>query len=452
MRRSGWRLTFVAIVSSVAFGCSLLTNLDGLADGTSTPNGGSGDSSTDGAADGGEGGTLADGATCTQVPDTSLLSDAISLAAGLEFTCALRAGGTVACWGNNDARQLGVAGASRPTPVAVPGLTGITSIVAGGAFACALDTAGSVWCWGDNDVGQLGIDTTSAEGQPPTRVGGPGKELTKVTAIGAGGAHACALVGGAIQCWGKNNLGQLGRTSAPLHPAPVASITGAVDLSLGGNYSCVVADDPLKSAPKAIQCWGDNGELQLGFVGSETEVPHRISLRVGAKDALPLVNSGYGHSCARDEASRLLCWGENDFGQLGPGLSPGPGSPTVQELSAFGIVRMAAAGDDYTCAITAADGKVGCLGLNGEGQLGNDSQDFITTDGGSFPPHTTVTPVKGLPPADRLAAGGAHTCAILAHPCPALGGPVMCWGKNASGELGNGTNDRALVPVSVRAL
>jgi alpha-tubulin suppressor-like RCC1 family protein len=448
MRRSVWRVAFGALVSSVIFGCSLLTDLDGLTDSTTAQNG---DSAAEGAADGGDGGPLPDGATCTQTPNPTLLSDAIGLAAGLEFTCALRAGGTVVCWGNNDARQLGVSGSSRPTPVAVQGLTGITSIVAGNTFACALDGAGSVWCWGDNDVGQLGIGTTVVGGLPPTRVGGPGKELTKVTAISAGGEHACALIAGGIHCWGRNDFGQLGRTSAPLVPAPVASIMGAVDLSLGGNYSCVVADDPIKAAPKAIQCWGQNADSQLGFTGSESEIPHRISMRVGAKDALPLVNSGFGHSCARDDANRLLCWGENDFGQLGPGLSPGPGSPIIQEMSAFGVVRMAASGDDYTCAIAAADGKVSCLGLDDNGQLGNDTRDFITTDGGDYPPHTSVTAVKGLPAAELVAGGGGHTCAILTHPCPALGGPVMCWGKNDSGELGNGTNDIGLVPVSVRA-
>jgi alpha-tubulin suppressor-like RCC1 family protein len=450
MRHWVGRIAFGGVVASVAIGCSLLTNLDGLAGGEIAPNG-PGDGSADSALDGGgEGGTSTDGAACTQTSDPTLLSDAIGLAAGADFTCALRANGTVACWGENGLGQLGTPGSSRPTPVAVPGLSGITAIVAGDAFACALDSGGSMWCWGDNAAGQLGKGNASAGAHAPSRVGTTGNELDKVTAMDAGGRHACAIREGSILCWGANDFGQLGGSLAPFIPAPVGSISGAVDLSLGGNYTCVVADDPSKAAPKAILCWGQNDDAQLGFSGGATPMPQRIQMLVGTKDALPLMCSGFGHTCARDGSNHLLCWGENDFGQLGPGLSPGPGSPAIQTMNAFGVVRMAAAGDDFTCAL-GTDGKVQCLGLDSQGQLGNGTQDFITTDGGSYPSHTGVTGVTGLPPAERLAAGGAHTCAILTHPCPAQGGRVMCWGKNDAGELGSGSTDRSLVPVSVRA-
>ena len=119
-------------------------------------------------------------------------------------------------------------------------------------------------------------------------------------------------------------------------------------------------------------------------------------------------------------------------------------------MTAFGTVRMVGAGDDYSVLFVAPDGVVRCLGVNGAAELGNGSID-VKPDGGSLPAHTTGTLVSGLPPVDRLAARDGHTCAILAHPCASTGAPVMCWGTNSEGELGNGTSDSTQVAVSVRA-
>lgn len=447
MRHRSGRVFLGSVVSLGIVGCGLLVDVDGLSGGPETPGG-----VTEAGAEGAvleplDGST--DGATCLQTSDPTLLSDAIGIGAGLNFTCAVRANGTVACWGDNGSAQLGSPGSDRSIPVAVPGLTGITSVVAGNEFACALDSGGHVWCWGNNDDGEMGIGASSIDHRAPAQVGVAGKLLDKVTTIAAGGRHACAISAGALYCWGANNFLQLGRTNLPLLPGLVSGITGAIDLTLGTNYSCVLADDPSMVTPKALLCWGQNNEAQLGFVGAGTKDPQRIQMRVGAKDALPLMASGFGHTCARDESNHLLCWGENDFGQLGPGLSPGAGSPVIQNMTAFGVVRTVAAGDDYTCAVE-TDGKVLCLGLNGEGQLGNGTRDTAAGDAG-LPPHTEVTPVSGLPSVQVMSGGGAHTCAILTHPCADRGGPVMCWGANVSGQIGNGAMDRALVPVSVRA-
>ncbi len=52
-------------------------------------------------------------------------------------------------------------------------------------------------------------------------------------------------------------------------------------------------------------------------------------------------------------------------------------------------------------------------------------------------------PVSGLAGAAAIAAGGSHSCALLAA------GTVDCWGANSSGELGNGTTTNASTPVHV---
>ena len=446
MRRHFARATIVGSLLGLLVGCSLLTDLSGLSGG---PDPCVGAACLDATGDAPP--SAIDGGDASCVPskvDPLLLSDAVSLALGDSFTCALRATGTVACWGANAAEQLGAPGANRSTPASVPGLSGIIAITAGAAFACALDGGGEVWCWGDDAVGQLGNGRIEAGPHPPAKVtAGDGKSLGKVTAIAAGDRHACAATEGTLVCWGANDKLQLGGSMNALVPTPVAGIVNPTELVLGGEYSCVISDDPASS--KRMSCWGSNGDYQLAYTGANTSAPQGIPLKLAAAGAYPIATAGWGHACARDEASSLWCWGENDYGQLGPGLTPGPPVAALQRFTSVGAVRMAAAGDDFSC-IVGTDGSVRCLGENGASQLGNGELD-VNPDGGGTAPHPTPTLVIGLPPVERVSTHNSHACAILAHPCPAAGGPVMCWGSNGSGELGGGSTNASRVPVSVRA-
>ncbi len=58
---------------------------------------------------------------------------------------------------------------------------------------------------------------------------------------------------------------------------------------------------------------------------------------------------------------------------------------------------------------------------------------------------TLPTDVLGLEHVTAIAAGGANACAIA-------DGSVWCWGKNDYGQLGDGTTNEPLVPVSVSVL
>ncbi len=56
-----------------------------------------------------------------------------------------------------------------------PGITDATSVASGGAFSCALRAGGSVVCWGQNLYGQLGrgsVSTTAAGNAKPEPVNG----------------------------------------------------------------------------------------------------------------------------------------------------------------------------------------------------------------------------------------------------------------------------------------
>jgi len=439
----------------VLAGCSLFTDLSGLSGGPDDCEGGAcSDASPLDARGGGEGGGEAgdgDAAPCvpTDTVDPSLLSDVVALALGGGFSCALRTNGTVACWGNNSNGLLGVQSPDRPTPGTVPGLSRIVAITAGLAFACALDADGHVWCWGDNTLGQLGQFPIGASSRPPAMVTAPGGQpLANVTAIDAGEHHVCAIVSGAVWCWGANDMLQLGRPGGSAPALVPSALPNPVELAVAGSYSCVIADGPTPPA-KALYCWGANDDNELAITGGKTTTPQKIPVSLAAVGSYPVTSAGHGHACARDEKDELWCWGENDFGQLGPNIPPGA-SPVPQSIDAFGMVRMAASGDDFSCAV-AHDGTTRCLGENNNAQLGNGMIDIVPPDSGPGPPHTDATVVSGLPPVSRIAAGVDHSCAILARSCPNAPGPVMCWGQNDLGELGSGTMKQSRVPVAVLA-
>src|SRR5690606_20438424 len=85
-------------------------------------------------------------------------------------------------------------------------------LAVGRDHTCALLQSGLVQCWGRNDFGQLGYGTTEhlGDAEPVTSFGYATLGDT-ATHIAAGGDHTCALLeSGALRCWGRNDFGQLG--------------------------------------------------------------------------------------------------------------------------------------------------------------------------------------------------------------------------------------------------
>ena len=371
----------------------------------------------------------------------AVLASATGVAAGSGHTCAVTAAGGVLCWGNNDYGQLGNGTSiSSSTPQPVNGLaSGVAALAAGDWHTCALTNAGGVQCWGRNQRGQLG-DGTVFDRSTPVSVYGLGAAM-----VAAGGEHTCAVTaGGALLCWGYNVFGQIGDGTTTRRRTPVAVsglASGVAFVATGYRHTCAVTD---AAHGGEVLCWGWNVFGQLGD-GSQTERHTPVAVTgLLAGGGAAAVATGADHSCAVTGDGAVLCWGFNAYGQLGDGTQADRSTPGAVSGLASGVASVTAGGG-HTCALmdAAHGGGVLCWGRDDEGQLGDGTRTNRSLPGAA----------SGLPAGEgavtAIAAGQHHTCAVLGA---GHGGGLRCWGWNTSGQLGNGTTTNRSTPVVVGGL
>lgn len=144
------------------------------------------------------------------------------------------------------------------------------------------------------------------------------------------------------------------------------------------------------------------------------------------------------HSCAALSTGHVMCWGADDFGQLGDCIvgSPDrhePAPVTDPGGAAVTDAHTVASGGTASCAIRGPDRVVDCWGLNNPTRFGPEGS--AASAYGCPEALQLVTPVA----ADTVSMAGGHTCMLA-------GGSVQCAGLNNAMQLGRptGTSRTAL--------
>jgi len=248
-----------------------------------------------------------------------------SVSVGLVHACGLSTIGVAYCWGvasewAYSPRFYSTIG-FEPSPIPQHEAVHFESLDVGGNFVCGVTESGTGHCWGNNSFGNLGCGdygvACTGNGNLTTVSGG-----LVFQQISAGRMHACGVTrGGALYCWGRNHLGQLGAEGSdecqsrdgpelcafsPVRVAPdltfqmVAASEGTDPTSSGNtinDHTCALTETG------EAYCWG-------GGVPEPTPV-------LGGLRFSTLAVASY-RSCGITAAGITYCWGP------GPGPMPQP--------------------------------------------------------------------------------------------------------------------------------
>jgi len=243
-------------------------------------------------------------------------------------------------------------------------------------------------------------------------------------------------------CWGSNAAGQLGDGTFATRFLPAAASQGA----LAGRHPVAVAARASHTlvlcADGGLAAWGNNSAAQFGR-GNSTSSPLPVAAgTVGflAEKSVAAIATGTHHGLALCTDGTLAAWGGGSSGQLGNGTNSFSSPPVAVDMSGVLAGRRVvaiAAGYSHNLALC-SDGALAAWGGNISGSLGD-----MTTTSRSLPVEVTATGVLAGKRVVAIAAGSYHSLALCED------GSIAAWGRNSSGELGDGSLTDRAVPVAV---
>jgi alpha-tubulin suppressor-like RCC1 family protein len=384
-----------------------------------------------------------------------------TLAAGARHTCTVYATGPavqsrkVRCWGYGDSGALGYGNTNEIGNNETPASAGdvnvggvAVQVAAGEDHTCAILDTGAVRCWGWGYRGRLGYGNETTIGDNEAASSGGDIDLGgRAVQIDAGMEQTCALLDtGSVRCWGAVTVPYdggffvtygVGYGAAIVGDDETPAVMGDVNvgaavkqIAVGGRHMCAALTNG------RVRCWGFGGSGQLGYANTESlgdnanEIPPR-NVSVLGDGPVAQVTAGDDHTCALLDTGKVRCWGYGGDGQLGYGNTDNIGDnetpATAGDVNVGGTVAQIAAGSNHTCALL-TNGAVRCWGLNDRGQLGYGNSRTIGDN--ETPASAGDVNVGGT--VKSIAAGGKHTCAVMAT------GAIRCWGFGDYGQLGYG--------------
>lgn len=331
----------------------------------------------------------------------------VEVDAGDFHTCARMADGTVECWGQCG-RQCGVRPEGSTVRMPVAGVTDAVDLAVGDAHACIRTSTLYAECWGSNYRNLLGRE--SPDDSPlPLRV----PEVSDAVDLAISDDLTCVrLQRGGVTCWGA--APQDHDTSADAAklrmPTVIAGITDATSLRMTGAGGCA-------GTPGGTACWGwTSGSPDFRSRPGAATIDPRLADVVDATHdtcACTLGTDGVVHC----QGSGILS------AQLADGSSP---PVQLHECPEDGLTGVRALEGD--CALM-QDGSVRCW------------NEQLVPDGRSHTP----TAIEGIADAQALAVGASHACVLRGD------GALLCWGRNAQGQVDGVATETRVWPPRVLA-
>lgn len=290
--------------------------------------------------------------------------------------------------------------------------TFVADIAAGVETAYAITDWGNVYTWGDG-AGKQDDNTaygTNYKRRKPAYVAS--LSLRPVLSLGAGNRAAILLDNQrAVETWGRNEDGELGRTKeGESNYTSESSRSNLITDNLGLTDDEVVQVEAGGGAMGVVTntgrvlMWGNNAKGMLGLDG---EIPNEDDSSTGDKisssplditphfdlpdlvqgdkhypDKIVQLSIGNSHVLALSQYGRVFSWGDNQYGQLGDGTSLGYRDSVVDITGKIGllndgaqiekVVAAGAGGDEvasYSYALD-SDGNVYAWGGSASGYAG----------------------------------------------------------------------------------
>ncbi|OZG49232.1 InlB B-repeat-containing protein [Bombiscardovia coagulans] len=244
---------------------------------------------------------------------------------------------------------------------------------------------------------------------------------------------------GEVYTWGRNDAGMLGdgtdidRETAVIVPKP-AGVNRFKQISAGGWHSLAIDDHGDTWA------WGENEYGQLGDgittpppVYGEFE-PKKVVVPAGTH--FSQVSAGYWHTVAIDDQGKLWGWGYNLHGEIGDGTTISRSTPTKANMpdGVNRFIRVTTRGW-HTFALDDQN-QWWAWGLNDNNQISSDSQEGILQP-------TKLTMPAGVSHYTQINPGYGNTFALDTN------GQWWAWGSNYLGALGDGTMMDRPIPIKI---
>jgi cysteine-rich repeat protein len=273
--------------------------------------------------------------------NTLLNERAVALSNHRDVTCAILESGSLRCWGYGPWGTLGmgeniggIAGfPANYDPLAIPGQVTMVASSHQAYHTCALNDSNEMYCWGRGWYGALGLGQYVWAQWVPTgpisAIAAGLPEQTKIVAVAAAEDATCvAYDTGDAHCWGINTYGQLGRghtndvglSELPSDLPPI-DLGGrqVVDVVGGQHHFCA------RLASGEALCWGRNQYGQLGRgapgdLGDDETLADVAPLDFGGHAVIDISAASWGSCFLLDEGS-LYCTGRNSSGELGYGAT-----------------------------------------------------------------------------------------------------------------------------------